>query len=420
MAELADAADSKSAGTWYLGGSIPPPGTRNPAIPRQKRLGISGAWACSAMTELQIQDGDCLVREATVHDFTAISQVVRRAGLRASNYTNWVRLWNENPFRGQLSVPLGWVLENKAQGIVGTLSNIVRMYSYHGEPVRVATASTWAVDTPYRTAAIFLAKQFFSQENIDVFLNTTASAAAAEVFKAFRCSEIPDPSYGQVLFWVTNYAGFAKSALRKLRVPVLPGMRQAAGMALHCRDLIGQRRPQFRRMDTQLLDGFDERFDVIWDLLCARQDRFLAVRTAESLTWQFGPALEDRNAVIVAALEGKAVAGYLIMIRGDDEQLDLRRLRVVDLQTARGEPDTVFSLMASALEHAAHSGVHIVEAVGFHKSKRDVLEQMSPRCRTYPSCPYLYKVKTDHHSLRDALQNADVWDASQFDGDASL
>ena len=27
MAELADAADSKSAGTWYLGGSTPPPGT---------------------------------------------------------------------------------------------------------------------------------------------------------------------------------------------------------------------------------------------------------------------------------------------------------------------------------------------------------------------------------------------------------
>ena len=29
MAELADAADSKSAGTWYLGGSTPPPGTSN-------------------------------------------------------------------------------------------------------------------------------------------------------------------------------------------------------------------------------------------------------------------------------------------------------------------------------------------------------------------------------------------------------
>ena len=29
MAELADAADSKSAGTWYLAGSIPVPGTSN-------------------------------------------------------------------------------------------------------------------------------------------------------------------------------------------------------------------------------------------------------------------------------------------------------------------------------------------------------------------------------------------------------
>jgi hypothetical protein len=42
MAELADAADSKSAGTWYLGGSTPPPGTnRNPFTPH--RLSIPAA-----------------------------------------------------------------------------------------------------------------------------------------------------------------------------------------------------------------------------------------------------------------------------------------------------------------------------------------------------------------------------------------
>jgi hypothetical protein len=372
------------------------------------------------MSEPQIQDGECLVREASVHDFTVISEVVRRCGLTPLNYTNWVRLWNENPFRTQVPAPLGWVLESKSQAIVGTLSNIVRMYSYNGEPVRVASASLWAVDPPYRTAAIFLAKQFFSQKNIDVFLNTTVSAAAADVFKAFRSSEIPDPSYTRVLYWVTNYAGFAKSALRKLRTPDFPGLRKAAAIALHVRDVAVRRRPRFRPMDTRLLDGFEERFNAFWDLLRARKDRFLAVRTAEALTWQFLPALEDRSAVIIAVLEGKALAGYLIMIRGDDEKLDLRRLRVVDLQTARDEPGIVFSLMASALEHAARSGVHVVEAVGFHKSKRDVLEQMSPHRRTYPSCPYVYKVGTDRRSLQDALRNAHVWDASQFDGDASL
>ncbi len=38
MAELADAADSKSAGTWYLGGSTPPPGTSNFGFNRLRPL----------------------------------------------------------------------------------------------------------------------------------------------------------------------------------------------------------------------------------------------------------------------------------------------------------------------------------------------------------------------------------------------
>jgi hypothetical protein len=38
MAELADAADSKSAGTWYLGGSTPPPGTSNLKIKALRSL----------------------------------------------------------------------------------------------------------------------------------------------------------------------------------------------------------------------------------------------------------------------------------------------------------------------------------------------------------------------------------------------
>ena len=372
------------------------------------------------MTQPSIQDGDCLVREATLSDFPAISEVARRCGLSTSNYTDWARLWNDNPFRREIPAPVGWVLETKAQGIVGTLSNIVRMYSYGGEPVRVATASAWAVDPLYGTAAIFLAKQFFAQKNIDVFLNTTASSAAAEIFKAFRCSEIPDPSYTRVMFWVTRYVGFGGAALRKLRIPVIPGLKQAAGMALYCRDLVGRRKARFRRMETCHLDRFDERFDAFWEMLRARPNRFLAVRTAEALNWQFRPALEKKNAVIVAAMEGEALAGYLIMTRGDDEQFGLRRFRVVDIQTARDQAEIIHSLMATALKDAARSGVDVVEAVGFHKSKRDVLEQWSPHYRNYPTCPYLYKVKTDCQPLREALRNVDVWDASKFDGDASL
>ncbi len=375
---------------------------------------------CNRMSEPETRSGDCLVREATVDDFSAISAVVRRSGLRSPAYANWVRLWNDNPFRPKVPAPVGWLLENEAKQIVGTFSNIVRMYSYNGETVRVATPSAWAVDPPYSAAAVLLAKQFFSQKNIDVFLNTTASAAAAEIFKAFRCSEIPDPSYTQVLFWVTDPEGFAGSVLRKLRAPAIPGLKYIVEGALRCRDLFHRRAVRFRRLDTCLLTCFDQRFDAFWDILRVRRDRLLAVRTAEALTWQFRPFLEDNSAVVLSAMEGGAMVGYLIMIRGDDDQLGLRRLRIVDLQTARDDADVILSLMASARQHAERIKIHVVESVGFHQSKRRVLERLEPQRRSYSSCPYLYKVKTASQPLRDALRNPDVWDASQFDGDASL
>jgi hypothetical protein len=366
------------------------------------------------------QDVDCAVREATLNDFPAISDVVRRNGLTPTTYDLFARLWTDNPFRSELKVPLGWVLENKAQEIVGTLSNIGRMYIYNSEPIRVASASAWAVDPPYRTSAVFLAKQFFSQKNVDLFLNTTASDAAAEVFKAFRCSEIPDPSYTRVLYWITGYAGFAGSALRKLNMPLIPGLRHAAATALYSRDLMRPGRVRFRPIETCLLNRFDERFDEFWNQLRQTRNRLLAVRTAEALAWQFRPVLEDGSAAIIAILEGESLSGYLIMMRGDDERIGLRRLRVIDIQTIRDDADIIFSLMRAALEHARRSGVDVVEAIGFHKSKRDVLERMNPHHRTYPTCPYLYKVKANYQPLQDALRNPDSWDASQFDGDASI
>jgi hypothetical protein len=366
-----------------------------------------------------IQQSDCLVREATVDDFAGLSAVMRRNGLTSASFGHWARLWIANPFRSELSVPVGWVLENEAQGIVGTLSNVGRMYTYNGEPIRVASASAWAVDPPYRTSAVFLAKQFFTQKNVDMFLNTTASEAATEIFKAFRCSEVPDPSYTRVLFWVTGHAGFAGSVLRKLRIPDVPGLRQVAATGLYGRDWIRGGTVQFRRMETCLLNGFDERFDAFWELLRRVPDRLLAVRTSEALSWQFRPALENGGIAIIGLLQGESLGGYLILMRGDDERIGLRRFRVVDIQTL-GDKTCVLSLMTAALEHAARSGVDVVEAVGFHSSKRNPLEQLNPYHRTYPTCPYLYKVKAECQPLRDALQNVNAWDASIFDGDATL
>ncbi len=61
MAELADAADSKSAGTWYLAGSIPVPGTTfissHLNLSALKSAGITPSAACGVLRGVPLVTG---------------------------------------------------------------------------------------------------------------------------------------------------------------------------------------------------------------------------------------------------------------------------------------------------------------------------------------------------------------------------
>jgi hypothetical protein len=371
-------------------------------------------------SEAANQDLDCIVREATWDDFEAICQVKRRNGLEPGDYSSWARLWNENPFRFELEVPLGWVLESKSQGIVGTFTNVPRIYIYNNEPVRTAVARALAIDPQFRFLAVSLTDKFFSQKNIDLFLNTSASPQVSTLFKFFDCREIPGPSCAQMLFWITNYASFAGAFLRMKRLPPIAGIMHSAGLALYFRDLSRRPKVQYQQKEICHLTSFDERFDAFWKLLRRRANKLMAVRSSEALTWQFRTDIDTGNLVILGVMEGAGLTGYLIMRRYDHAQYKMRRYRVVDIQVIGDEPSIVLSLMSAALTHAAHCGVDVVEAMGFNKSKHDLLERLNPHHRNLSTSPYLYKVNADSSSLQQALQDADAWDPTPFDGDAAL
>jgi hypothetical protein len=208
--------------------------------------------------------------------------------------------------------------------------------------------------------------------------------------------------------------------LRKLGAPDIAGIRHGGALVLYCGDLARRPRLQFRQREVTLITGFDGRFDQFWELTRQRRDRLLAVRSREALMWQFGLALESGKLAIFGISEGNSLLGYLIMKRFDQEGVGLRRFRVVDIQVLGDEPDSVLSLMTAALNHAKLHGVDVVEAMGFHESKRSVLEQLNPRHRAVPSCPFFYLVSEDSRPLQQSLKETDAWDPSPFDGDAAL
>jgi hypothetical protein len=144
----------------------------------------------------------------------------------------------------------------------------------------------------------------------------------------------------------------------------------------------------------------------------------LAVRSAEVLNWHFKRTHESLGPEILALSEGDELAGYLVMVRQDHLAIGLRRYRVADLQVLDGAPASVRTLMVSALQRAAEQGIHVVEVVGLSAAKREALAALKPLQRKLPS--WLFYYRASDPGLAAALESADVWDPSPYDGDASL
>jgi hypothetical protein len=360
---------------------------------------------------------DCVLRAASFNDYDGIAAVTRRNGIGSPVFEDWARLWTKNPCWSEMGGPIGWVLENESLGIVGAIGNIPRMYWFDGEPVRAATANAWAVDAGFRHGAVSLAAEFFAQYGVDLFLSTTASSAAGAVYKAFGCEEVLGPSCAEIRYWITGAVGFAGAALKKKGWPRWL-LKHLAGGAIYCAGLPRRPRCGFGGGDVELLPGFDERFDIFWERLKEERGRLLAVRSRLALEWQFRRVRESGECAVLG-LKGRAgLDGYLVMNRYDEPRTGLRRFRVVDLQVMDENSGDVRVLMEAGLAHARKMGVHVVEAMGMSKGKRNNLDAMRPHRRMLASCPYLYKAGSE--ALAEALAGVDAWDASPFDGDAAL
>ncbi len=172
------------------------------------------------------------LREAAFADYDQIIALESAQNLRPRTREEWSRLWLANPLYQQLGPawPIGWVLEDQDRRIVGTIGNIPVPYVFQGRQLIVAAGRAWAVEERYRSVALMLMDTYFSQSNVDIFLNTTVNALAAEAFGVFGSSPVPAGDWSAASYWITRYPGFAKAALtakksaRAVR-PLLPRRR---------------------------------------------------------------------------------------------------------------------------------------------------------------------------------------------------
>jgi hypothetical protein len=354
------------------------------------------------------------LRETCLSDHEQIARLTLKHGVNSKSFDQWRHVWADNPeYRRQPQWPMGWVLEDSQGVVVGTVGNVPLAYEFEGRRLLAASGRSWVVDEQYRGYATVLMERYFRQKGVDLFINNTINLNAEQAFAAFGSVRVPVGAWDQSSFWITNYPGFAKGALRakKWRQPAL--LAWPTGAVLFCKDIL-KHGPSPSTGEVRLEEGFDERFDDFWnELRIRRSNVLLGVRNSETLTWHFHHRLLRKQVYILTVSERDRIRAYMIFLRRDHHEFGLKRIGLVDYQSLDDDRTIFNPMLAWMLRTCRKEGIDMLEDVGL------CIDWLTPpHHRALPSWSFCYKGTTK--ALAGKLAEKAAWWPTLFDGDATL
>ncbi len=388
---------------------------------RREKLSVPQSGACAPSAA-----APAMLREALFSDFGAVAELKRRWGLVEDSIEDWDRLWKRNPALAHMrsEPPIGWVLEAKGR-VVGYLGNISLLCRYGDRTLTAVASHGLAVDRPYRAiGGLTLARAFFRQKSVDLYVCTTATKAVGKIARAFKCNPIPQPDYDTILFWVLRPYAFATVVMRKLRLssPVsnIGGMLASPAIAID--KVLRRRWPRKASRGLAVTEigvsEIDDSFQHLWIEKINEGSRLLVERSPAALRWHFEIPGDRGTTRVFCCSKNSELRGYAV-IRNDipDETSGLRRSVIADMLVKKDDPAVLEALLVAAHSHAKQAGSHILEVLGFPQSVRNICAQWRPYSRKC-ECPYYYKAADS--VLHDTLSEGGAWYASPFDGDTTL
>lgn len=374
-------------------------------------------------------DAKGALRPVTVEDAPAITAFLAGLGLVMPEgpdavVRHWRGLWVDNPALAYHAkdVALGWVLEDGG-ALKGFFGNIPQVSWRQGEPVRVSSARAWALDKDYRTETPRLCGAFFGQADIDLVLISSANPPAGKRCLAFGGSKLPQPGYGDILYWIVDTPKFLTAAFRKKNrgrfAATLLGLAGSVPLDFSMR--LKGRRPYaaLDRISISKLSGIDAAFDDLWVRKQAQMpDTLLATRNAATLSWYFGLGNAHASTRVIRYDEGGTLKGYAVLVREDAPAIGLKRLKIADLFVDEDDATVTSALLAAAYEYAIAERCHVLELVGLAPAMRANAERHKPFSRPMPTFPFFFKALDP--ALAPVLDKPEGWAVTAYDGDTAL
>lgn len=364
----------------------------------------------------RLHEARSAIREASLADYEKIAALTIRNDLGTKTREKWEHLWIENPIYKKLrDWPIGWVVEEAGE-IAGFLGNIPLSYRFKGREILASSIHAFSLDVSHRGQGLLLVNRLLETAGVEYFVGSTANANSSKVLDRLGIARLPVGDWASSAYWITNYDGFVSSALSRKGWPRSAAAFATLGLKAH-----DKMKPSWPRQshDLHRQTSFDERFDVFWqELLAAYPNRFLATRSREVLDWHFEPSLQQNAAWVLTHEINSRILAYAVFQRQDSREINLQRFRLVDFQALPGYENVLSSMLAWGLNECRTQGIHMLEAFGFRPDKQGIIDRLAHHQRRLEAWGYFHKIASP--ILQRESQDPDVWDPSQFDGDASL
>ncbi len=357
------------------------------------------------------------IRAANFDDFEKIKELCVRNNLKVKkiNKEVWKNFPDYNNFE---NVPIGWVIENDEKNIVGVILNLYMNYRLNGKNYKASVVSTWAVDNSYRGDSMNLIFKWIYQKNVDLLVDNRRTERSSKILKSFKFKNVPTKDYEKIIYWVLDYPNFIKSAIKKKFKLQIGPIAFIMAIIIKFYDFVVKRNKNFyTNKITSEIKSFDKKFDSFWDIL-QKKNKLMADRNSQSLEWRFARGIKEKRVSVLTLSNDNNLIGYIIIMRSDNKEIGLKRMKIVDLQTSSNNEQDISNLIGNAATYAKKEGVHILELMGFGKNIREQALKTNPYIRTLSSSPFFYKLISDE--LKNVFSEDIEWDASLFDGDGSL
>ena len=366
--------------------------------------------------------GPPALRPTSFTDYPKIKDLEARFLPESLTEAEWRGLFLDNPSWSRVgdTWPLGWLLEDPDGDVVGSIYNIPSLYHWHGRELVCANGRGWVVDPAYRGYALWLMDEYYNQDGVDLFVNTTVAEDVMSVQTEYAI-KIPLGDWEQLAFRPTRYRAFAAKFL-EIRFPMIKSfprlvLTPLCAAALWVKDTAFARIPRTpRSVEVTEVQCFDERFDALWtEVVAARPDVLLAQRDQATLAWHYAiPAARGDIRIFTASRNG-VLRAYCVFKRHPRE-FDIRSMRLVDFQTAEPDDDLLSPLLRLASRRFGDDGFHIVEHLGSGIPKTAAFDRAAPY-RLRHNWSYFYQAADP--ILAAELTRPEGWDPSEYDGDAS-